>query len=175
MRFASWAERPQHDRMRGRKPKPTALHKIEGTLRKARHADREGEPVAVGKLDEPPAWLTETQKVGWAYALEHAPAGVLARIDRAVLSIWVIAEDLHRQAAEKCGSNLIIKSPIKGEAMQNPYLAVLNKQALIMLKAAGELGFSPASRPRFKGGGAGDGSEEYGNLGSPDGARPAPH
>ena len=34
--------------------------------------------------------------------------------------------------------------------MQNPYLAILNKQATVMLKAASELGFTPASRPRIR-------------------------
>jgi hypothetical protein len=30
--------------------------------------------------------------------------------------------------------------------MQNPYLGVMNRQAHIMLRAASELGFSPAAR-----------------------------
>ena len=33
--------------------------------------------------------------------------------------------------------------------MAPPYLNVINQQAKIMLKAAGELGFSPVSRPRI--------------------------
>lgn len=156
--------------MRGRKPKPTALHQMLGTFRPARHAARAGEPVAVGRLEDPPEWLTESQKSGWRYALEHAPAGVLGKIDKAVLSVWVVAEDMHRQAVLKVGENLVIRSPVKGEAIQNPYLAICNKQALIMLKCASELGFSPASRPRFAGQGApGEPDSEYGRLGTPDG------
>jgi hypothetical protein len=34
--------------------------------------------------------------------------------------------------------------------LQSPYLAILNKQAQIMLKAGAELGFSPASRTRVQ-------------------------
>jgi hypothetical protein len=34
--------------------------------------------------------------------------------------------------------------------LQSPYLAILNKQAQIMLKAAAELGFSPSSRSRVQ-------------------------
>lgn len=140
-----------------------------GTYRPARHGARAGEPVAVGALEDPPEWLTESQKKGWRYALEHAPAGVLARIDRAVLCVWVVAEDLHRQAVLKVADNLIVKSPRAGEPIQNPYLAVVNKQAQIMLKAASELGFSPASRPRFAKGGGVDPGNEYAGLGAPDG------
>jgi P27 family predicted phage terminase small subunit len=135
--------------VRGRKPKPTALHNLQGTLRPARHAARAAEPQVVGKLKEAPDWFSPSQRQAWDYALEHAPAGVLGRIDRGVLTVWVVAEDLHRQAVEKVAvGGLIVRSPQKGEPIQNPYLPVVNKQAMIMLKAAAELGFSPAARPR---------------------------
>jgi hypothetical protein len=35
------------------------------------------------------------------------------------------------------------------EPTQSPYLPVINRQALIMLKAASERGFTPVSRPRI--------------------------
>lgn len=161
--------------MRGRKPKPTAVHQLEGTTPRGRLSVRTDEPVAVGTLTDAPDWLTESQKEGWRFALLHAPAGVLARIDRAMLTLWVVAEDLHRTAVLQVGSNLIIRSPIKGEPIQNPYLAIVNKQAMIMIRAASELGFSPAARPRFGKGGERDPDNEYGSLGDPDGesaARP---
>jgi hypothetical protein len=59
----------------------------------------------------------------------------------------VVAEDLHREAAEKIARyGLLTKSPNAGLPLQSPYLAILNKQAQITLKAAAELGFSPSSR-----------------------------
>lgn len=162
--------------MRGRKPKPTALHRLAGTFRPVDHAAREGEPVAIGELEEPPPWFTQSQREGWAYAITHAPPGLLARIDRAVLTVWVISEDIYRDAVLKLGGNTIIRSPVKGEPIQNPYLAVVNKQAMIMLRAAGELGFSPAARPRLApGGGANDPANEYAALGSPDAAPARPN
>ena len=86
--------------MRGRKPVPTALHDMRGTTRTTRHVrDRAGEPIAAGSLADPPEWLTERQKEGWRYAIAHAPKGLLKPIDRAVLAIWVEAEDRHRTAA----------------------------------------------------------------------------
>jgi P27 family predicted phage terminase small subunit len=157
--------------VRGRKPKPTAVHKLEDSLRPGRHAERELEPKAPGELAEAPAWFTENQKIGWAYAIANAPAGVLGRIDRSVLAVWVVAEDLHRQAVEKVtgpGGGLIVRSPSKGEPMQNPWLAIVNKQAQILIKAASELGFSPASRPRLVGGPSRGDDNEFEGLGDPD-------
>jgi phage terminase small subunit len=45
---------------------------------------------------------------------------------------------------------LLTKSPNAGLPLQSPYLAILNKQAQIMLKAGAELGFSPSSRSRVQ-------------------------
>lgn len=42
-----------------------------------------------------------------------------------------------------------MKAPNTGVPMQSPYLAIANKQAQIMTKAAVEMGFTPASRSRI--------------------------
>ena len=44
---------------------------------------------------------------------------------------------------------LLINAPNTGVPMQSPYLAIANKQAQIMTKAAIEMGFTPASRSRI--------------------------
>ena len=87
--------------MRGRKPKPTTLHKLHGTLNPTRHGKgRSGEPVAEGDLPpEPPDWMSEGQQAGWRHAVEHAPKGILKAIDRGILAVWVEAEERHRTAA----------------------------------------------------------------------------
>jgi hypothetical protein len=38
-----------------------------------------------------------------------------------------------------------------GNAIQNPFLPVVNRQALIKLRAGGEMGFSPAARVDWPG------------------------
>lgn len=135
--------------MRGRKPKPTWLKLIAGNPGKRATNDNEPEPV--GALIDPPEWMSEAQKQGWRYAIEHAPPGLLRRLDRSVFTVWVVAEDLHRDAALKVAQyGVLIKAPHTGVLMQSPYVAVLNKQASIMLKAAAELGFSPSSRSRVQ-------------------------
>jgi P27 family predicted phage terminase small subunit len=95
--------------------------------------------------------MTECQKAGWNYAIEHAPLGLLKKLDRSVLAAWVVAEDLHRRASEQVEKfGILTKAPNTGLPIQSPYLPVLNKQAQIILKAAEQLGFTPASRTRIQ-------------------------
>ena len=137
--------------MRGRKPVPTHLKVMRGNPGKRRLNDKEPEPA--GDLSDPPEWMSESQKQGWIYAIENAPSGLLKKVDRSVLVAWVVAEDLHRQASmmlEKYG--ILTKTPkgTRAGPMQSPYLPVVNRQAHIMLKAAEQLGFTPASRSRVQ-------------------------
>jgi len=135
--------------MRGKKPVPTYLKQLRGNPGKRRL--NHDKPIPPGELDEPPDWMAESQKAGWNYAIEHAPLGLLKRLDRSALVAWVVAEDLHWNASimvEKYG--LLTKAPHSGMPIQSPYLPIVNKQAMIMLKAVEQLGFSPASRSRIQ-------------------------
>lgn len=141
--------------MRGRKPTPTLLRALHGNPRK--HALPAGEPKPVGDLAEAPEWLSDDQRANWSYALEHAPPGLLKRIDQSILAVWAVAVDLHRQAAKaQAGVGLIVRVKTKatigrddpGVPTASPYINILNQQAKIILKAADELGFSPVARPR---------------------------
>ena len=133
--------------MAGRKPLPTKVKQIKGTLQKCRTNPREPKPD--GDLVEPPDYMTEGAKSAWRYALECAPPNLLKRLDMSVLEIWACAADLYRKAqAGISKTGLLIKAPNTGVPMQSPYLAIANKQAQIMTKAAVEMGFTPASRSR---------------------------
>jgi P27 family predicted phage terminase small subunit len=133
--------------MRGRKPVPTVLHERHGNPSKT--APPRAEPLPVGNLTDPPDWLTSVQRANWNYALAHSPPGLLKLPDRGVLVTWVVAEGLHRQAAVALSRTRLLTVTPNGFSMQSPYLAIINRQALIMMKAASELGFTPVSRPRL--------------------------
>jgi P27 family predicted phage terminase small subunit len=141
--------------MRGRKPKPTALIQLQGTGNATRMKRRVGEPKATGTLDKAPDWFTESQREGWDYAIKHAPAGVLHAIDRAVLTVWVEAEDRHRiatitQARLDVNNSLPLLFKAKdGPPIASAYVSIITKAALVMMKAGSDLGFSPAARPRL--------------------------
>jgi len=134
--------------MAGRKPLPTAVKKIRGTLQKCRTNNQEPQPQ--GDLVEPPDYMSEGAKLAWRYAIGSAPEHLLRRLDMSVLEVWSCAADLYRKA--QVGLNktgLLMKSPNTGVPMQSPYLAIANKHAQIMTKAAVEMGFTPASRSRI--------------------------
>lgn len=133
--------------MRGRKPIPTLLKAIAGNP--GGRAFRTDELIPAGDLDAVPADLSPSQQRIWREAVENAPPGLLKQLDGSLLRIWVVACDIHREASEHVSKHgLIVKSPTKGVPMQNPYLAIVNRQAGIMIKAASEMGFSPSSRGR---------------------------
>ena len=153
--------------MKGRKPLPTHLKLLSGNAGK--RPVNTSEPAPVGDLVAPPEWMTDEQKAGWGYAVQNAPRGLLKLLDRSTLAVWVIAEDLHKQASIAVAKfGLVTKSQTLGVPMQNPYLPIVNRQAQIMLKAAAELGFSPSSRSRVQVGGANQNPEgnKFANRGA---------
>jgi P27 family predicted phage terminase small subunit len=132
--------------VRGRKPLPTIIKKTKGTLQKCRTNKREPKPQTL--LGDPPAQLTEGAKDAWRLAIACAPQGLLTGLDANILAAWAAAADLFWRAQEGLAkTGLLIKSP-SGFPVQSPYLAIINKQAQLMSRAAAEMGFTPASRAR---------------------------
>ncbi len=71
-------------------------------------------------------------------------------MDRGVLTAYVIAADGLTEAAKKVNEfGAVVKGPNTGFAVQSPFEAIKNKQAEIMMRAAGELGFTPIARSRL--------------------------
>ena len=132
--------------MAGRKPKPTQLKVVQGTFRKDRALPREPKPT--GDLTAAPAYFTDEQREVWDYAIANSPKDLLKKIDLSVLEVWATACVFHREASRKVTTTgQVIKSP-SGYPVMNPYMANMNRQAQLMLKAASEMGFTPASRTR---------------------------
>lgn len=133
---------------KGRKPKPTHLKLVGGNAGK--RALNKKEPKPQGNLKAPPDWMSEAQKAIWSEAIRSAPFGLLKTLDASVLTAWVVALDLHQQASKKLNDGaMLIKTP-NGMPVQSPYIAIVNKQAVIMMKAASEMGFTPSSRSRVE-------------------------
>jgi len=113
---------------------------------------------APGSVGGPPDWLTESQKKVWEIGLESAPLGVLKKIDTAVFLIWVVACDRFAQANKELQTQGLTDVGAMGGPIQNPLVSIVNKQSEIMIKAAAEMGFTPASRSRV--GSGSDGGEK---------------
>jgi len=144
--------------MRAGKPKPTVLHKLHGTLNVTRHRDRAFEPPAMGTLEdsEAPAELSAGEADAWRYAIEHAPRGVLRQIDRDLLLLWCQARERYRRAREAQEAMNLATPELpdlirgaKGQLLPSPYLHQMHKTALLLMKLASEMGFTPAARPRL--------------------------
>lgn len=137
----------------GPKPKPTMLKVLQGSrIRKRPGRDPMREPIPLGNLKDPPAQIAADARLlsVWQQALAEAPPELLKRIDASILASWVAAYVLHQDAlAQVMKVGLLVKSPKTETPMQSPYLPIVNKQALIMMRAIEHLGFSPAARTRI--------------------------
>lgn len=128
----------------GRKPKPTVVKLLHGVP--GHRALPENEPQGQGILWAPPVWFDTEQRNQWHYSLEKSPLGLLTETDREMLMLWVCAcVEYARANIEVRKHGQVIKTR-EGNVIQNPYLGVMNRQALIMMRVASELGFSPAAR-----------------------------
>lgn len=136
--------------MRGRKPKPTHLRIIEGN-REHRPLNHD-EPVVDGNLAEPPEHLTARQQYYWRDCLQHAPPGMLKRLDAGAVTVYVTAlADLEAYSAKVEQAGAVIQMPgPSGAFMHNPFVSLKRAAMANVLKAGAELGFTPSSRSRVK-------------------------
>ena len=134
--------------MRGRKPKPTRLKVLTGNPGK--RALNHDEPRPEPPVPECPPELSERAQAEWNRLRgEPATLRVLTNLDRAALAAYCGAYALWAEATEaiqKFGA--MVKSPT-GYPIQSPYVSIANRQAEIMIRIAGEFGFTPASRSRI--------------------------
>lgn len=134
--------------MRGRKPVPTSLVELRGRPSHDRKPNPR-EPKPHGDLAEAPEALSDDQRDAWNYIIAAAPPSMLKRLDRGALLVYVIAQDLHAQAFRAQNKGGLVAKTKTGALIQSPFLPIINRQGLIMLRAAAELGFTPVSRPRI--------------------------
>ena len=131
--------------MAGRKPLPTVVAQLKG---KVSFSARPSEPVPTGRLAEAPEHLSPGAKSAWDYAVAHAPANLLTKLDLSILEVWACAADNYRTAQKKIlEEGMLVLTP-NGMPMQSPYVTIASKQAMIMLRACVEMGFTPSSRTK---------------------------
>lgn len=134
--------------MKGRKPKPTSLKALHGTLRPDR-APR-SEPKPAGELINPPEGLSDRQRAIWREAIASAPVGLLRKLDTELLRTWVAATDAVQAAAEIIGRDGPVQVDDDGVAKVHPATNVIAKMGALQSRLAAEMGFSPSSRARVE-------------------------
>src|SRR5690348_1570814 len=131
--------------MRGRPPKPTRLKVLTGNPGK-RPLNRD-EPRPEPVIPECPAELGPVARREWdRLAGQLAALRMLTELDRAALAMYCSAYAMWVDAIAKIGAlGTVVRSP-QGFPIQNPFVAIANRQCEIMMRIASEFGFTPASR-----------------------------
>lgn len=81
----------------------------------------------------------------WDEIVRCMPADVYASTDAGVLSAFCVAAALHREAVLRLRVEQVV---VPGDKMArvNPWMSILNEQALIMVRLGARLGLDPVAR-----------------------------
>ena len=146
--------------MTGRPPKPTELHRLQGTYNATKHGrDRRGEPVPGMPLCErPPPGLTARERVEWRKQVALLPRGVAKQLDAPWLVLWCRAAARHlvasralEAAARADPDHPYQIAGARGGWQPHPLVGVIAQAEQTMRIASAELGFSPSARTRIRG------------------------
>ncbi len=128
---------------RGRKPKPAAVHEMNGNPGRRRH---DGELRLPANTPDPPADLPEAVKAQWDRAVALlAPTGVLTVLDGLALLVLCRAAADYLAACEKVkpGDDVL-------DGCRNLMASARDKAEARLLKMLCEFGMTPSSRARLR-------------------------
>jgi len=132
---------------RGRKPLPTSLKKLRGTLRP--HRAIAGEPKVPTSVPTPPEWLSPDARREWdRITPKLVAAGLVSQLDLGVLVGYVTAwGDLceANRTLQQFGSTYITE---RGVIVLHPMLKVVERSRQALRAFASEFGLSPSARTR---------------------------
>lgn len=141
----------------GRPPKPTALHKLEGTLRQDRHSDTVR---ADSVLLEPPDHLDEVARIEWLrVAGELHNIELTTSLDLTLLEQYCVVYSQWRAAIDDLQQYGAVQKTKTGYSQQTGYFTVAVKLGKEVRDIAREFGLTPSSRTRLRI--HGQGSEGY--------------
>ena len=149
----------------GRKPKPTALKRLEGNPGKRQL--NEYEPKPGKKAPKCPIWLDVEAKKEWRRtARQLEELGILTEVDMAAFAGYCQAYARWKEAEEFISRHgTIVKTP-SGYWQQVPQVSIAQTYLKIMNKFAEQFGLTPSSRSRIiaSDGGPADAADEMENL-----------
>ncbi|MEG0145455.1 MAG: phage terminase small subunit P27 family [Clostridia bacterium] len=130
---------------RGRKPKPTALKKLEGNPGKRPLGELEPlPPISVLRC---PNWLLPEARKEWR---RLAPAliamGVLSLADAVPFAAYCTAYARWREAEDEITQHGSVYKDANGNIKPNPYIAISARQLSEIKSLAAEFGLTPATR-----------------------------
>lgn len=154
--------------MAGRKPKPTAVKKLEGNPGKRKLNTKE--PVPAKGMPDCPEWLLPEAKKEWERLADLMnQMGVLTEVDMAAFAAYCQSYARWKEAQEHIDSEGSTFETDKGYQQQTPWVGIANTNQKLMLQAASEFGLTPSSRSRIVAGSAkGKEPEDELNAGTGD-------
>ena len=139
--------------MAGRKPKPTAVKKLEGNPGKRKLNTKE--PVPAKGIPDCPEWLLPEAKKEWERLADLMnQMGVLTEVDMAAFAAYCQSYARWKEAQEHIDSEGSTFETDKGYQQQTPWVGIANTNQKLMLQAASEFGLTPSSRSRIVAGSA---------------------
>lgn len=135
--------------MRGRKPKPTEIKKLEGNPGK--RALNKKEPKPETAIPICPPHLKGAARTEWARITTELHAlKIISRIDRAALAAYCQAWEDYVKACKQVEKEGAVIISDKGGAYQNPWVSIKNSSMDRMVRISSEFGMTPSSRARVK-------------------------
>lgn len=137
--------------MKGRKPKPTALKRLQGNAGKRKLND--SEPVFGEIMDiEPPDWLDDLAVAMWQTVMPELLSNkILTIADVHNVEAFCMAYARWRQAEREITRLGVLIMDDNGRYSKNPAFTVVNETKKQMATFGGLLGLDPSSRSRLTG------------------------
>ena len=136
--------------MPGPRKTPTPLKLMRGTVSK-RAAKAEPQPPAISKIPPAPAHLDEVAREEWArVAHDLISSGILTSVDLGALQTYCIAYSHAVYAELTYQEHLGTVAFTKAGMAVSPYFRAAVDAGNALLKAAAELGMTPASRGKVQ-------------------------
>lgn len=133
----------------GRKNIPTELKKLKGNPGK--RALNEKEPKPDVEIPECPAHLAGEGRTEWNRITKELQAlGIIARIDRAALTVYCMAWLDFVYASRMVDEEGEVITSIKGGKYQNPWVGIKTSAMDRLVRISAEFGMTPASRTKIK-------------------------
>lgn len=137
----------------GRKPLPTEVKRLKGTLRPCRANPLEPKPT--GEIGDPLEYMTERAKEFWYNVLKNTPAGVITACDAPVLESYCNALAMREKVQQEVDRlGMVSAGKVSGQ------LNALMKIEALLAKTGSELGLTPSSRQKV--------AQGYGDPSNPD-------
>ena len=123
--------------MAGRKPKPTAIKKLEGNPGKRKLNTKE--PIPAKGMPECPQWLLAEAKKEWERLADLMnQMGVLTEVDMAAFAAYFQSYARWKEAQEHITSEGSTFETDKGYQQQTPWVGIANTNQKLMLQAIRE-------------------------------------